>query len=141
MKLKILTDGGSRSNPGHAAIGVVIEDSNGKITEKSKYIGVKTNNVAEYTAVREAIDLARGKHKNFSAEFFIDSELIVKQLNGEYKVKDQNLKKLYFEIKEMILNLDGPIKFTHVKREQNKRADALVNKALDKYCGVDRERS
>lgn len=131
MKLEVWTDGGSRSNPGHAAIGIVIKDESGEVFEIAKYIGIKTNNVAEYTAVRESLFLIAKKYKSVSAKFYIDSELIVKQLNGEYKVKDSNLKKIYFEIKEKTTNLGGSFKFTHVRREENKRADALVNKALD----------
>lgn len=136
MTLKINCDGGSRGNPGPAAIGVVIESSIknqvSRIEKISKYIEIATNNQAEYRAVLEALKWIEENIKSdFSADFILDSELVVKQLNGEYKIKNEGLKPLFNEIKSLIIKLGGRINFRHVKREENKEADRLVNKALD----------
>ncbi len=129
-KLIIFTDGGSRGNPGPAAIGAVIKDAQGKLlAEVSECIGDTTNNQAEYQAVVAALREA----KQFNAtelDFFLDSELVVKQLNREYKVKNQDLAPWFVKIYNETLNYKK-VKFTHVRRELNKEADALVNKALD----------
>lgn len=128
-KLIINTDGGSRGNPGPAAIGVVFSDSEGTALAKFKEcIGVATNNIAEY----RALILALEKAKDFETdeiECRLDSELVVKQLRGEYKVKDEKMKALYDKVQTLIFF--KPVKFVHVRRELNKEADALVNLALD----------
>lgn len=133
MKLKIFTDGGSRGNPGEAAIGVVIfnQENGKKLTEISNRIGKATNNVAEYSAVLEALDWIEKNAEAPKMEFILDSELVTKQLSGEYKVRDENLKKIYYQVREKIIALGGVSTFTAVKREKNREADALVNKALD----------
>jgi ribonuclease HI len=129
QKLIINTDGGSRGNPGPAGIGVVFSDSEGQIiAEFKECIGDATNNIAEY----RALILALEKAKDFSAEEIecrLDSELVVKQLSGEYKVKDDKLKPLFAQVQE--LSFFKPVKYIHVRREKNKQADALVNEALD----------
>ncbi len=129
-KLIINTDGGARNNPGPAGIGVVFSTPNGEIIyEHGEYIGTATNNIAEYTALVKALE----KAKDFVAdeiECRLDSELVVKQLNGEYKVKDPGMKELYGKVKELIFF--KPVKFVHVRREFNKEADKLYNDALDK---------
>lgn len=130
-KIEIFTDGGARGNPGPAAIGVVADFKDARRITISKTIGKATNNVAEYTAVIEAIRLIKSRDINLDIDFFLDSELVVKQLNGEYKVKDENLKKLYYEVREFVISYPKIITFTHVRREINKEADELVNKALD----------
>lgn len=128
-KLIINTDGGSRGNPGPAGIGVVFSDEDGKIIAKfMEYIGEATNNIAEY----RALILALEKAKDFEAdeiECRLDSELVVKHLKGEYKVKDEKMKALYDEVQGLIFF--KPVKFVHVRRELNKEADALVNTVLD----------
>jgi ribonuclease HI len=132
MKLKVHTDGGSRGNPGPAAIGVVIEtESDGKMTF-NKSIGNTTNNIAEYTALQAALDFMSEKYNTCEAnvEFYLDSELIVKQMNKVYKVKDPTLKTMYEAIQVKLQNY-ATVAFTHVYREYNKEADALVNQALD----------
>lgn len=130
MNLKIYTDGGARNNPGPAGIGIVIYDGKKKVIKKHKeYIGEATNNEAEYRAVLKALELAANISKE-SLEFFIDSELVVKQLNGLYKVKDKKMKKLFDEVKVLAMGFAN-ISFTHIKREQNKLADKLVNEAID----------
>jgi ribonuclease HI len=129
QKLIINTDGGSRNNPGPAGIGVVFSDEKGGVIATFKeYIGEATNNVAEY----KALILALTKAKDFEAdeiECRLDSELVVKQLTGHYKVKDANMKELYAQVQE--LAFFKPIKFIHVRREFNKLADKLVNETID----------
>lgn len=130
---KMYTDGGSRSNPGQAAIGIVIYDKNDKkIKEISKAIGITTNNVAEYTALYVGL-LTLKELKCKEADLYLDSELIVRQLNGQYKVKDSKMLDMYLKVKKEL----DTIKWTvnHVKRSLNKEADALVNKALDAQKG------
>lgn len=128
-KLIIYTDGGSRNNPGPAGIGYVIKDENGNNLEaKGEYIGTATNNVAEYSALIKALHAAK-KFDHESTECFLDSELVVKQIKGEYKVKNEDLKKLLDEVRELIFFKN--ITFTHILRAKNKEADALYNKALD----------
>ncbi|MFA5197497.1 MAG: ribonuclease HI family protein [Patescibacteria group bacterium] len=128
-KLIINTDGGARGNPGPAGIGVVFSSPENEVLSTYKeYIGETTNNTAEY----RALILALEKAQDFEADEFecrLDSELVVKQLKGEYRVKDQNLKELYSKVQE--LTFFKPIKFIHVRREKNKLADRLVNKAID----------
>ena len=141
-KIIIYTDGGSRGNPGPAGIGGVISvtDGVGQVVEKnefSEYIGdSRTNNEAEYEALIYALDQAKkvvGKKdaKQSLVECFLDSELVVKQLNHEYKLRDERIQKYFITIWNLMLDY-GEVKFIHVRREQNKEADALVNKILDK---------
>lgn len=131
-EIKVYSDGGARGNPGPAAVGVVAYKGSEELFRISKCIGKATNNVAEYTALICALDKIIDMHcADHPVLFHLDSELVVKQLNGEYKVKDLNLKLLY----ERVLTKVGKIscvKFIHVRREQNTIADMLVNKALDK---------
>jgi ribonuclease HI len=178
MKIIVHTDGGSRGNPGKAAIGVVIEevvnpdsigvsrqssaippslkatdghssrqqlqqdltaDSRKLIAEIGKTIGETTNNVAEYTAVREALraiidgigDWGLGIGKSPEISFLLDSLLVVQQLNGIFKIKDARLREIFFAIKSLEQEIGGDITYTHVPREENFQADVLVNKALD----------
>jgi len=135
-KITIYTDGGSRGNPGPAAIGGVISLPNGNKSEFSEYIGdSRTNNEAEYEALIYALDQAKkvlGKKqaKESELECFLDSELIVKQLNHEYRLRDERIQKYFIIIWNMMLDYKN-IEFIHVRREHNKEADALVNKSLD----------
>lgn len=136
MTLTIFTDGGSRGNPGPAAYGFSITTDDGKeIAGVGKYIGTDTNNVAEYSAVVEALQWVIG-HRGSLGEisginFFMDSELVCRQLNREYKVKHPIMQGLFYRVQKNIETLGLPVTFTHVRREKNKRADALVNMALD----------
>ncbi|HRY63320.1 MAG TPA: ribonuclease HI family protein [Patescibacteria group bacterium] len=130
-KLVIFTDGGARGNPGPAGIGVAMFDETGKtvMATHKKYIGEATNNVAEYSAVILALEEA----KKMGAEeinFFLDSELVAKQLNGEYKVKNEELGRLFIKIYNLRQQF-SKITFHHVVREKNKLADKLVNEAID----------
>jgi len=129
-KAIIYTDGGSRGNPGPSALGVVIEDERGKILkEYSHYLGEATNNQAEYEAVIFALQKAK-QLKIKKLEIRTDSELIGKQLLGEYKIKDSDLQPLF--IKAWNLRLDyEKVSIKIISREQNKKADKLVNQELD----------
>jgi len=129
--LHLFSDGGSRGNPGQAAIGWIIEDPiRGEVLkEGNERIGVETNNVAEYRALIEGLKAAAAFHPN-RLICHLDSELVVKQLNGEYKVKMPALQVFFDEIKRIADELPDVV-FTHIPREDNYRADALVNKALD----------
>ncbi len=130
----IHTDGGSRGNPGPAAIGVVIDEKkpNGDVLNIKKYkehIGENTNNQAEYMAILWALNFCKiNKFKDL--ECYLDSELVVKQLNKEYKIKDSGLLKIATKI-FLMLDSFNSLKFIHVRREFNKEADKLVNEALD----------
>lgn len=129
-KLTIYTDGGARGNPGPAAIGAVLYDEEkNTVAEVSEYIGETTNNQAEYKAVIAGLEKAR-ELGAAEVDFFLDSELVVKQLKREYKVKNQDLASLFVKIHNLLLDFQKS-SFTHVRREFNKEADALVNKALD----------
>lgn len=130
MKLITYTDGGARGNPGPAGIGVVIKNVDGDIIESyGKYIGHQTNNVAEYTALLEAVISAQ-KLGATDLVCYLDSELVVKQMNRVYKVKNQNLASIFIKIWNLSQTFNS-IVFKHVRREKNKEADALVNEALD----------
>lgn len=128
-KFKIYTDGGARGNPGPAAIGFVVYDEAYKeVFKYGKYIGIATNNIAEYTALHFAI-LKLKQLGCTEVEIFMDSELIVKQMKGLYRTKDINLAKIKQTILDNLKGINWTI--THVRREKNKVADALVNQALD----------
>lgn len=133
MDISVFTDGGSRGNPGPAAIGVVVYDKNKNIVfELAKYIGNKTNNQAEYQAVLEAVKwICQQGAKINKVDFYVDSELVAKQLNGEYKIKSANIKPLTEQINQLRSTLPFKITFTHLLRDGNKKADQLVNQALD----------
>lgn len=132
--LIIHTDGGSRGNPGPSAVGVVITTPDGQhLTSFGRYIGETTNNQAEYTAVIEALKTA-AKFQPQKIDFILDSELVVKQLRGEYRVKNADLAPLKAEIQKEITNLE--VTFSHVLRHQNRLADIEVNKALDEHLAT-----
>lgn len=136
MDVRIYTDGGSRGNPGPSASGAVLKSlKNGKegevIATASKYLGKTTNNQAEYTAI--VIGLEKAKQLGAKrVEMYLDSELATKQLNGRYRVKDQEIAKRFLEVKNLIHHFER-VTFTHVRREKNKEADALVNEVLDRH--------
>jgi ribonuclease HI len=131
--LHLFTDGGSRGNPGQAAIGVVLEDPQRGTTlhEHAERIGVETNNVAEYRALIEGLRIAQRFHPN-RLICHLDSELIVKQLSGEYRVKMATLQTFVDEIQQLTMDFPDVV-FKHIPRGDNHRADALVNKALDHH--------
>ena len=131
----IYTDGGARGNPGPAGSGAVIYDGKKKVGEVSKYLGIQTNNFAEYEALilvlEKTIELF-GSPVQHSVSVRMDSELIVKQMNGQYKVKHPVLKEKHTTVKMLIMQSFPSISFTHVRREQNKEADQLANDAMDR---------
>lgn len=135
MNLEIFCDGGARGNPGAAAIGVVIKNENGKVLhELGKKIGETTNNVAEYTALIEALSWVSKNmvdKDKLRLRVFLDSQLLVRQLLGIYKVKDPKLRILFVKVREREGEIGGNIFYEHIPREQNKEADKFVNDALD----------
>ncbi len=135
-KVIIYTDGGSRGNPGPSALGVYITDENGnELASIGKRIGKATNNVAEYSAVMESFNWLLENRQSFPkdlrVEFYMDSQLAYSQLVGRYKVKNPVLRNMLFEIRIKEKELGFDTYYMHVPREQNKKADALVNMALD----------
>ena len=134
LKFIIHSDGGARGNPGPAAIGVVLSSPEGETVETiSEYIGETTNNQAEYRAVIAGLEKAKALGAA-EVECVLDSELVVKQLNGEYKVKHPDLKPVFEQARRLALGF-SKVQFRHVRREENKAADKLVNEALDKESG------
>ncbi len=130
-KLIIYTDGGARGNPGPTGIGVVFLDKNGKVLEDfSKFIGISTNNQAEYKALIFALDLAHKKYSPQSIECFLDSELVVNQLKGLFKVKNSQIRDLIFKIR-ILESKYKSVNYKVIPREKNKEADKLVNKAIN----------
>jgi ribonuclease HI len=129
--LRVNVDGGARGNPGPAAIAAVVQDGGGEVLEeRSEAIGTATNNVAEYRALLLGIERAAALGAK-SLELIGDSELIVRQVKGEYKVKDDNLRELHLQVREA---LDGFEEWSirHVRRDDNAEADRLVNEELDR---------
>ena len=129
MLLHVYTDGGSRGNPGEAGLWVYITDERGTPLERRyKYLGVATNNVAEYTGalygIKRAIELWATQ-----IDLHMDSKLVIQQLSWEWKIKNQDLKNIFLEIGEVLWNTK--ISYTWIPREQNTEADALSNKAMD----------
>lgn len=128
-KLIIYTDGGARNNPGPAGIGIIIKDINGNILQEyDEYIGEKTNNQAEYLALIKALELAKEKTKKI--DFFLDSQLVVNQAKGIFKVKNSGIRELLFKVRLLEQSFDEII-YTFIPREKNKEADKLVNKAIN----------
>jgi ribonuclease HI len=129
-KLIVNVDGGARGNPGPAAIGAVVQSADGEmLEERGERIGVATNNVAEYRALLLGIELAAAQGAS-EVELVGDSELIVRQVKGEYKVKDATMRELHTEVKRALQPFEKWA-IRHVKREHNAEADRLVNAALD----------
>lgn len=136
-KFIIHTDGGSRGNPGPAAIGVVIGEVNGGLKkEYGEYIGETTNNDAEYQAVIFALKkmkqlIGKDSARNATLEFHVDSELVERQLTGKYKIMDKRIREYFMEIWNLKIDY-GKVTFKHVMREKNQEADRMVNAALDR---------
>lgn len=133
MKTSLHTDGGARGNPGPAAIGFVLEIPGQAAIAVGERIGTATNNVAEYEALLRGLSRASREGVQ-EIVCYLDSELVVKQLKGEYRVRDADLKKLFDKVKELVKGFTA-VEFIHVRREKNKQADKLVNKALDEERG------
>jgi ribonuclease HI len=132
--LTLFTDGGSRGNPGPSALGAVLFDENGAVVEEiGEYLGVTTNNQAEYRAVVAGLQAAL-RHGATRVECKMDSLLIVKQMNREWKVKDPNIQPLVLQLHNLSVQI-GTVTYTHVPRAQNAHADRLVNVVLDAETG------
>lgn len=130
-KIIIHSDGGARGNPGPAGIGAILHGADAKVVaEISKYIGETTNNQAEYQALIAALEKAK-ELKAEEVDCFLDSELVVKQLNREYKVKNAELAPLFLKVYNLSLSFKK-IRFSHIRREFNKEADCLANQAMDR---------
>jgi ribonuclease HI len=135
LRVIVNVDGGARGNPGPAAVGAVVTDPQGAVlAERGDYIGEATNNVAEYRAVLLGLDLAREVGAN-EVEVVNDSELVARQIGGQYKVKHAGLKPLFLETMAALRGFDR-WSVRNVRREQNERADELVNEALDAALGA-----
>lgn len=133
MKLVINCDGGARSNPGPAASAFVVFDVSGQVVyQTGKYLGDGTNNQAEYEAVLMAVNWLGQNYPRAEVEFLLDSQLVVNQLQGHFRIKNQTLKKIFSQINNLILEKQLRIKsFSYVPRERNFVADSLVNQTLD----------
>lgn len=134
MRLHAWTDGASRGNPGEAAIGIIVKQEDGTVVAtKKRYLGTATNNVAEYTALLECIRLVRNTGTITCTELVVqtDSELMARQVNGQYKVKDAGLKVLFTEVKTALSGAPFTFTIRHIPRSLNKEADALANEAID----------
>jgi len=135
MQLRIWTDGGSRGNPGPAGAGVVIRDAEGKtLFKEGFFIGEATNNVAEYEGILRGL-VAAGEIGGTKLDIFCDSDLLVKQINGQYRVKNAHLKLYYRQVMDLISQFEQ-VTVKHVYRDDNTAADAMVNKALDARADV-----
>lgn len=136
QKIITYTDGGSRGNPGQAALGVVICDEKGNIIkEYGERLGIKTNNEAEYSAIVSALKKVKAlfgkeKAKKIEVEMRMDSELAMKQLTGQYKIESEKIIPLFVDVWNLRLDF-AKVSFSHVPREKNKEADKMVNEALD----------
>ncbi len=135
--ISLYTDGGARGNPGPAATGVVVLDGRSRIlAARSKYLGRATNNQAEYKALIQGLEevikvVGKTKAGDTDLKAYLDSELIVRQMKGEYRVKDKDLKPLFEKVNKLV-ELLGKVQFTHITRDKNKKADSLVNQELDR---------
>lgn len=133
--INVYTDGASRGNPGSAGTGIVISDEDRNILETHKnFLGTATNNVAEYTALIESVKYLSGLNFSFdSIVFYSDSELMVKQIKGEYKIRNKDLIKLSLEFWSEIKKLGRNFTIQHLPRGENKLADKLANEAIDEF--------
>jgi len=129
MHLTIFTDGASRNNPGEAGAGICILRDGESLEKIARYLGTTTNNIAEYKAAIIGLEHAV-KLGASTVKLHADSELMVKQLNGQYKVKNEGLRPLFLKAKELIAKI-GNVEVKYIPREMNKEADALANKAID----------
>ncbi len=134
MSFKLFTDGGSRGNPGDSAIAFILYSESELIDLGAKFVGTATNNYAEYNALIEGLKLAK-KHTD-TLDCYLDSELVVKQVTGLYKISSPDIKPLFEKISTLKKEFKQ-ITFTHVRREQNKVADKMVNIILDTKQNLD----
>jgi ribonuclease HI len=136
MSIVIYTDGGARGNPGPAGAGASLQKDGKEVAVVSDFLGTATNNWAEYEALIRALEKARdvfGQSVREMVTVYMDSELIVKQMNGEYRVKDAALKKQHARVLTLLDASFPRITFAHIRRDANTRADALANEAMDTH--------
>lgn len=135
MLINVYTDGGSRGNPGISGYGVVInDDQNQLIYQEAKFLGIKTNNEAEYSGIIAALKWIKKNQKSYQItqiNFFADSQLMIRQLQGLYQVKAPTLLPLFSQVQQLLIQINLPVKYTDVRREFNKLADQLANQAMD----------
>ncbi len=135
LSCRLFTDGASRGNPGEAGAGIVLlDDNNQELVARSQYLGRSTNNVAEYKALVLGLETATQLGCSRLA-IFMDSQLIVRQVQGRYKVKNANLKPLFDKVKGLLANINS-WSIDHIPRAQNKRADELANRGIDEKTGT-----
>ena len=134
MKIKIYTDGAPRGNPGKAGAGAVVYKDNKELFSLRKFLGIKTNNYAEYMALICALqELTKtNEYKKAKVEVYADSKLLIEQANGNWKVKNENIKPLFAELMNLVKEFRD-ISFTHIPRAENSKADALANEAIDNF--------
>lgn len=140
MRITAYSDGGSRGNPGPSAYAIVITKDGSIIHQKTEFLGVQTNNYAEYRGLIAAI-VKTLEYDPDEAEFVMDSELVIKQMNGAYSVRSPNIKELHEDAK-VLSGMIPKVTFTHVRRSNNliSRADALLNKTMDENTGMSKRR-
>lgn len=131
MKWTLYSDGASRGNPGRAGAGALLVDEKGEEIKLVRYLGTKTNNQAEYAALILGLEILKEK-KAREVEIRADSELMIKQLKGEYRVKNPGLLPYYRQAQELVKNFEK-VNFRHIPREENYKADKLANKAIDDF--------
>lgn len=137
-QIEIYFDGASRNNPGPAGVGGVIKEDGRVVKKYHRYLGKKTNNEAEYLAALLGIRVVKKLGLKPTRLVFIgDSSLIIEQLAGRFKIRNDRLKELYWQIREEILGLGSGVDFRHIKREKNRQADSLANQAIKE--GLKRE--
>ena len=138
MQISVFTDGGARGNPGPSGYGLVILDENKNLIFKdSKFLGIKTNNEAEYSALIGALSWIKANREAYNIQkisFCSDSQLLVRQVQGLYKVKAQNLKDYYRTVINLLEEISLPYLFQDIRRELNTDADELANEAMDRQC-------
>lgn len=128
--IKIFTDGGARGNPGPAAYGFVVKVDDKTVKKEGGYLGIATNNFAEYTALIKALGWAKKEFEEKDLNVFLDSQLVVYQLSGLYKIKNAKIRELVLEVRGLEASF-GKVNYIHIPREKNKEADTQVNIALD----------
>ncbi len=137
MTVVAFTDGASRGNPGESGIGILMKGEDGKVlVSLSDYIGTATNNIAEYAALIKCLEIAK-ETKCARLIVHSDSELMVRQIQGTYKVKDNGLKKLFADVQRILASAPFKFEIRHVAREENGEADELANRGIDLKRRVD----
>ena len=136
MRLTVYSDGGSRGNPGHSAYAIVVTQDGRILHEHSEYLGINTNNYAEYRGLIAGLSFA-ANHGAREVEFVMDSQLVIRQMNGEYKVKSPDMLELYKDAKALA-SLIPSVKFSNVRRSELliPRADALLNEEMDHHSNM-----